>query len=144
MNTNNTNCSTCGGRKWNFKSKPCPCACPLGTAEYPYKVAGCIRNKNPECPYNAVIASVHLDTREGIDKLRDCFVHVMDINTTYYVDDKGRIMTIWAGPVELSEYDVAENPLKLRSQFLYTVVGGKNTVFYFDKTGIGHKMFEEN
>lgn len=129
------NCQKCG-RPWPKTSpNPCPCACPTGTAEYGKKVAGCIRNKNPECPYNAVIPSVTVETIDGLRNLRDAFVHVSNINTTFYIDDKGRMMITWAGPVEVDEYDYRANPLNLRAQMLYTTEGSANLVIYYDKEG---------
>lgn len=129
------NCEKCG-RSWPKASPtPCPCSCSTGVAEYGKKVAGCIRNKNPECPYNAVIPQVTVDDVSGIKNLRDCFVHVSSINTTFYIDDKGRMMITWAGPVSIEDYDYRENPLNLRSQFLYTTEGSARLLFFFDKQG---------
>lgn len=129
------NCEKCG-RPWPKASPtPCPCACPVGTAEYGKKVAGCIRNKNPECPYNAVIPSVTVETIDGIKNLRDVFVHVANINTTFYIDDKGRMMITWAGPVEIDEYDYRTNPFNLRGQLLFTTEGSAKLVIYYDKSG---------
>lgn len=136
-------CNKCGRRWPKANPKPCPCACPTGTAEYRHKVAGCIRNKNPECPYNAVIPSVVVENIDGIQSLRDCFVHVASINTTFYIDDKGRLMITWAGPVEVEGYDVETNPLNLRSQMLFSSTEEKDMIVYFDKTGAGHVMFEK-
>ena len=134
-NSNNQPCGKCG-RRLNYKDgSPCPCPCQPGIAEYGKKVAGCIRNKNPECPLNAVIPSVVVDSIDGISKLRDAFVHVSNINTTFYVDDKGRMMITWAGPVTYPDYDYRENPLNLRSQFLYTTEGSARLLFFFDKQG---------
>ena len=132
------------------KNTGCGCSCNFGLGEYRYNVKGCIRNKNPECPYNAVIASVTIETIDGISKLADCFVHVTSINTTFYIDDKHRIMTIWAGPVETEmpadvqtdEQLVAfAKTFDLHSQFLYIKhhVNDLNAdaylAVYFDKTG---------
>lgn len=132
------------------KAKPCACSCNFGLGEYRQKVKGCIRNKNPECPYNCVIASVTVETVDGIKNLADCFAHVTSINTTFYIDDKHRIMTVWAGPVEVAlpagvdtqeEYDEFVRSFNLRSQFLYITFTDQDTSekvvdqFYFDKTG---------
>lgn len=118
--------------------------------EYRHNVKGCIRNKNPECPYNAVIASVTVETIDGISNLADCFVHVVNINTTFYIDDKHRPIIIWAGPVETeipADVDSDEKLIAfvktfdLRSQFLYAKYHGSELgtdgviAFYFDKTG---------
>lgn len=125
------------------KSEPCKNTCSFRICEYSHKAKGCIRNKNPECPYNAVIASVTVETVDGISNLADCFVHVTSINTTFYIDDKHRIMTIWAGPVEVENYDIQTNELGLRSQFCFTTVDDKFTEVYFDKQGVGHVIGTE-
>lgn len=141
-------CEKCGRR---FpKAKPCSCSCNFGTGEYKHKAKACIRNKNPECPYNAVIASVTVETLDGIGNLADCFVHVTSINTTFYIDDKHRIMTIWQGPVEttlpadvqtVEQFEEFVKSFGLRSQYLYvkTHDGDNNQdiyqAFFFDKTG---------
>lgn len=135
------------------KAKPCSCSCNFGTGEYKHKVKACIRNKNPECPYNAVIASVTVETLDGIENLADCFVHVTSINTTFYIDDKHRIMTIWQGPVETTvpeDVQTVEQFVEfiksfgLRNQYLYVKVhdDGNNQdlyqAFFFDKTGTAY------
>lgn len=125
------------------KAKPCACSCGFGTGEYRMNVSGCIRNKNPECPYNAVIASVTVENVDGITNLADCLVHVTSINTTFYIDDKHRIMIIWAGPVEVSNYDITNNPLGLRSQDCYTTISGVYSHVYFDKQGNAHVIGKE-
>lgn len=142
------NCEKCG-RQFP-KAKPCNNTCSFSICEYPFKAKGCIRNKNPECPYNAVIASVTVETIDGISNLADCFVHVTSINTTFYIDDKHRIMTIWQGPVETTlpedvqtqeQFDEFIKSFQLRSQTLYVKFHNTDTdqdvydMFYFDKTG---------
>lgn len=144
-------CEACG-RPFP-KAKPCSCSCNFGTSEYKHKAKACIRNKNPECPYNAVIPSVTVETTDGISNLADCFVHVTSINTTFYIDDKHRIMTIWAGPVEAevpaditTEEQFVEfiKSFNLRSQFLYVKFYNEGTgesqyqAFFFDKTGAAY------
>lgn len=103
----------------------------------------CIRNQKPDCMAKAVIPSITVDSVDGITELANCFVHVTSTNTTFYIDDKHRIMIVWAGPVELEVYDVVENPLRLRSQSLYTTVNGVYTQIYFDAQGAAHTMAEE-
>lgn len=144
------NCEKCG-RPFP-KAKPCqPCTCQFGFGtEYCGKRKGCIRNKDPECPYNCVIASVTVETIDGIKSLADCFVHVTSINTTFYIDDKHRIMTIWAGPVEVempSDVQTDEQLVEfvktfnMRGQFLYIkyrvteLNKDAYLAVYFDKTG---------
>ena len=141
-------CEKCGRRFPKGETKPC--SCNFGLGEYRLNVKGCIRNKNPECPYNAVIASVTVETIDGIKNLADCFVHVVDINTTFYIDDKHRPIIIWAGPVEVElppdvqtdeQWGEFINSFDLKGQFLYVKFfdndSNKNVinVFYFDKSG---------
>lgn len=99
---------------------------------------GCIKKDADPCKAKAVIPSITVDTVEGITNLANCFVHVTTINTTFYVDDKHRPMIVWAGPVEVNNYDIEANELNLRSQFCLTTVNGAFTEVYFDKQGVGH------
>lgn len=151
-------CEKCGRPFPKGETKPC--SCNFGLGEYRLNVKGCIRNKNPECPYNAVIASVTVETIDGIKNLADCFVHVVDINTTFYIDDKHRPIIIWAGPVEVElppdvqtdeQWGEFVNSFDLKGQFLYVKFfdndSNKNVinVFYFDKSGKKYSagQFEE-
>ena len=86
----------------------------------------------PKCP-QAVIPIVTVENKSGIKKLSGCFVHVVNINTTFYIDDKRRITIVWAGPVEVENYDYETNELGLRSQVAYDL--GTNKAIYFTKTG---------
>ena len=115
------------------------------------KVPGCIRVQQPKCPFVAVIPTVTVEDNSGLKELADCFVHVLNINTTYYIDDKHRIITIWQGPVEVdSPEDVQTeeqfmefvHSFNLRSQFLYVKFISQETpakkminAFYFDRAG---------
>lgn len=144
MNENNysTNpCKTCG-RPWAPIRPACPtfdgCAC-----EYCGTMPACFKNKQPDCLAKAVIPSITVDEVSGITTLANCLVHVTSINTTYYVDDKHRIMTVWAGPVEVDVYDIETNTLNLRSQTCFTTINGVYTEVYFDKQGVGHIMGTE-
>lgn len=134
-------CRTCG-RPWPPTRLTCPtyegCAC-----EYYGTMPACIKNKQPDCLAKAVIPTITVETSDGITNLANCLVHVININTTFYVDDKHRIMITWAGPVEIDEYDVEANPLKLRSQTLYTYVEGSFTEVYFDRNGVAHLIGTE-
>lgn len=130
-------CTTCG-RPWTVckgecgcKKKCCKRTC--GFCEYGRHAHGCIREKQPECPMVAVIPTIVVDTTEGLKELADCFVHVANINTTFYIDDKHRSIITWAGPVEVDEYDYENNPLKLRSQTVYDFAN--NRAIYYNKTG---------
>ena len=144
MNENyNTPNSGCCGRPMHYDTTP---KCKYNDCcmnEYAYKQRACIRNKQPDCEAQAVIPSITVETVDGITNLANCFVHVTRTNTTYYVDDKHRIMITWAGPVEIDGYDVSTNPSNLRSQTLYTTINGTYSEIYFDKNGIPHFMREE-
>lgn len=111
--------------------------------EYPCKQPACIRKQTPDCLATAVIPAITVETTDGITNLANCFVHVINTNTTYYVDDKHRIMIIWAGPVEVADYDIETNPLGLRSQCVYTRIENVYTCLYFDRQGTAHMMSEE-
>jgi hypothetical protein len=129
-------CKKCGG---------CQCQ------EYGCKHNGCIRPIKPECPYEAVIPLVTVEDKSSLKNLADCFVHVTNINTTFYIDDKHRMTITWAGPIEneadpsWTEEDwnehVLNNPLGLRNQFAYFKMFNSDTgkyvigTFYYDKTG---------
>lgn len=117
--------------------------CNTCLTEYPYAMPACIKRKQPDCLAKAVIPAVTTETVDGITNLANCFVHVANTNTTFYIDDKHRPMIIWAGPVEMANYDITENTLGLRSQTLFTYINGAFTEVYFDKTGVGHVIGTE-
>lgn len=129
-------CTTCG-RPWVVCKGECgcnkPCCNKVNFCEYGRAVPGCIRERAPECPMQAVIPSVVVEDVTGLKNLADCFVHVTNINTTFYIDDKHRTTITWAGPIEAENYDYATNPLNLRSQFVIDF--GAARVYYFDATG---------
>lgn len=85
------------------------------------------------CPAIAVIPSIELPTVDGLKELYNCFVHVDANNTTYYIDDQHRIILVWAGPLEIDNYDYEENPLKLRSQEVWDFKN--DLVIRFNKVG---------
>lgn len=101
--------------------------------EYAGPVPGCIRNAEPKCPFDAVIPIVTVDDKSGLKKLAACFVYVTNINTTFYIDDKHRMIITWAGPVEADDYDYEANPLQLRSQTVYDFKNDR--AIYFNKIG---------
>ena len=140
MEKNEDKCKTCG-RPW--KVLPQCNYCDSCLCEYKNAMPACIRNKKPDCTAMAVIPAVTVETVDNITELANCFVHVTGINTTFYIDEKHRPMIIWAGPVEVEDYNIAENPLKLRSQFCMNLVNGAYTEVYFDKTGTGHIVGQE-
>ena len=144
-------CTTCG-RPWivckgncNCKKKcpkkkcGCGCGCQTRFCEYGRHAHGCIRERQPECPMVAVIPTVVVETTESLKELADCFVHVANINTTFYSDDKHRMIITWAGPVEVDDYDYENNPLKLRSQTVYDFAN--NIAIYYNKTG-GYRLID--
>lgn len=101
--------------------------------EYGEPVCGCIRKvKPPKCP-QCIIPVAIVETVDNIRKFSGCFVHVSNINTTYYIDDHHRTVIAWAGPVEVNNYDYETNPLRLRSQVVYDFEANKQ--IYFNKVG---------
>lgn len=134
-------CTTCG-RPWVVCKGDCgckkPCCNKVNFCEYDHAVPGCIRESAPKCPMQAVIPSVVVEDVSGLKNLADCFVHVSSINTTFYIDDKHRTTITWAGPVEVDNYDIDENPLGLRSQTVYDFAN--NLGIYYNATG-GYRMF---
>lgn len=128
-----TPCTQCGRPmaycKGQCCGKPKGCQC----REYGPSVCGAIRQRQPECPHAAVIPSVVVEHADSLKDLCDTFVHVSDINTTFYIDDKHRPIITWAGPVEYDNYDLAANSLDLRSQFLIDFANNRGA--YYNKTG---------
>lgn len=84
------------------------CGCKLGR----------IKEVEPTCDSTAVIPSITVESVEGITNLANCLVHVEDINTTFYVDDKHRVMITWAGPVDIPGYDMEGNPNHYKNQIV--------------------------
>lgn len=103
--------------------------------EYAYKQKACIREKQPDCEAQAVIPSITVETIDGITNLANCLVHVTSTNTTYYVDDKHRIMITWAGPVNIPGYDMVNNPRHFKNQIV-SDIDQKIAVLY-DNNGRG-------
>lgn len=101
--------------------------------EYNYKMPACIRNKQPDCTAQAVIPSITVETTDGLTNLANCFVHVSSNNTTFYVDEKHRIMTTWSGLVSVKDYDFQDNPLNLRNQIAYDA--SNNLACIYDEQG---------
>lgn len=122
-------CTKCGRPqtycKGNCGCKKQGCEC----REYGCKHNGCIREKNPECPFTAVIPMLTVDSVSNLKDLADCFVHVSSINTTFYIDDKHRMVITWAGPIEVDDYDYEANPLNLRSQTVYDFKNDRAIVY---------------
>lgn len=106
--------------------------------EYEGKMPACFRAVKPKCPHVAVIPAITVEDKTGLKALSDCLVHVANINTTFYIDDKHRMMITWAGPVEYANYDIEKNELGLRSQFVIDTATGVAT--YFDAVGTPFTM----
>ena len=109
------------------------CNCNKRFNEYGKCVRAGVRNVAPTCKDIAVIPSLTVENTTGLKGLADCFVHVNDNNTTYYIDDKGRMMITWAGPVEADGYDYENNPRGLRSQVVYDFAN--NRAVYYNAIG---------
>lgn len=126
-------CDHCGRPMVYCKGQCCGKTQGCQCKEYGPKVCGAIRPGEPKCPYQAVIPSLTVESVSNLKDLADCFVHVSDINTTFYIDDKHRIMTTWAGLVSVEDYDFDANPLNLRGQWAYDA---KNDIAaVYDKQG---------
>lgn len=128
-----TPCTKCG-RPMAYCKGQC-CGQPQGCScqEYGPMKAGCLREIEPSCPYQAVIPTLTVEDKSNLKDLADCFVHVSNINTTFYIDDKHRTIVTWAGPVEYDNYDLDANTLGLRSQFL--IDHANDYAAYYNKTG---------
>lgn len=128
-----TPCTKCG-RPMAYCKGQC-CGQPKGCScqEYGPMKAGCLREIEPSCPYQAVIPTLTVEDKSNLKDLADCFVHVSNINTTFYIDDKHRTIVTWAGPVEYDNYDLEANTLGLRSQFL--IDHANDYAAYYNKTG---------
>lgn len=151
---NENSCNTCGRSFHVTTSNP---SCFAQDTSCGCKQKACIRKKQPDCESTAVIPAITVDTASGIANVANCLVHVIDINTTFYVDELHRPMLIWAGDVETdlpetvttdAEWAEFVRSFKLRNQFLYVKhveTGGEKTVvtsFYFDKTGTPYSAGE--
>lgn len=141
MNKNEITGSCCGrpfpkaepGCKFNDCCLSETCGCALG----------CIKKDADPCKAKAVIPAITVEAVDGITNLANCFVHVVNINTTFYIDDKHRPMIVWAGAVEADSYDIEANPLNLRAQDLYTTIEGEYRLVRFDKQGVSHVIGQE-
>lgn len=151
MNENyNTPNSACCGRPMHYATEP-KCNWTCGVAS---ECCGCtlgrIKKDADPCKPCAIIPALTVDTVDGITNLANCFVHVANINTTFYIDDKHRPLIVWAGNVEVDLPSDIETPeqfaafvksFNLRSQFLYVKFTQQDTgtklidSFYFSKTG---------
>lgn len=137
----NQQCSKCGRV---FKNLPSPRKCSCGCSmfrPYNYTLPACVRKGNPECPAKAVIAHKTVEHRSSMVGICNAYVHVTDINTTFYLNERGEPIVIWAGPVTTTEYDLEKNPLRLRNQFVSTTdSAGHSRLIFYDAQGEA-KMF---
>lgn len=127
-------CNKCG-RPMQYATEPKCNYCTPCMSEYCGCKLGRIKEMEPTCDSTAVIPSITVESVEGITNLANCFVHVNDINTTFYVDDKHRVMIVWAGPVDMPGYDMEENPNKYKDQIVTDI--GKGLAVIYDKHGKG-------
>ena len=128
-----TPCTKCGRPMAYCKGKCCGKAKGCQCKEYCGCTCGVIRPGEPKCPYEAVVPSMVVEHVDSLKDLCDTFVHVSDINTTFYIDDKHRTIITWAGPVEYDNYDLDTNSLGLRSQFLIDFANQRGA--YYNKVG---------
>lgn len=104
-----------------------------------YCADGCCKKEarivpcTPGCPDSAIIPTVTVASVSDMKGLTGCFVHVADINTTFYVDDNGAVITTWAGLASIPDYDFDTNPLRLRNQIAYD--SAQNIAGIYDEIG---------
>lgn len=128
-------CNKCG-RPIQYATEPKCNYCDACMSEYCGCKLGRIKEIEPTCDSTAVIPSITVDSVEGITNLANCLVHVNDINTTFYVDDKHRVMITWAGPVNIPGYDMEANPNHYKNQIV-TDTEAETAVIY-DNHGKGY------
>lgn len=130
--------SNCCGRSMHYATED-KCNWTYGPiSECQGCIIGRIKKDADGCKSCAIIPSITVDTTDGITNLANCFVHVTNTNTTFYIDDKHRPMIIWAGPVEVEDYNIETNELGLKSQLCFTTVDDVFTTVYYDKRGGAH------
>lgn len=83
------------------------------------EVNATIQKMDKTCSAWAVIPSYTVPTIANLKGLRNAFVHVSDINTTFYIDNQLRRIITWKGPVFVDDYDYENNPLGLIGQTVY-------------------------
>lgn len=91
----------------------------------------CVIRKMDEspCPHLCIIPIVEVETADGIKSLAGCYVHVLSTNTTYYKDDRGRIITTWSGDLYIDDYDYQNNPLNLRAKTVYDIKNSRQITY---------------
>lgn len=125
---NNETCNACG-RPMSYCNGNCQKCKDVKFTEYCGKASGCFREKQPGCPLQAAIPTVTVQSMSNLNELADCLVHVTDINTTLYIDDKHRPVVTWAGPVDIPGYDLSRNPRNLRNQIVMDSVAGTAAIY---------------
>lgn len=88
------------------------------------------------CCQPEITSVVTVQSVAGIKGLNNCFVHVLDNNTVYYVDSQHHTTVVSSQVVELTEYDSEKNPLNLRNQIAYDTK--RELLTYFDNSGLPH------
>lgn len=128
---NNETCNTCGRpmaycNEGNCGAQTCQCKKNF--------CCGSIQQKaTASCPDGAVIPSITVEKMDQIKSIYGSFVHVAENNNTLYIDEDGRAIITWAGPVEIDDYNYSLNPLNLRSQTVYDFKN--NRAIYFNRIG---------
>lgn len=101
----------------------------LNNSEYGEKRCGVLREQDTAKCAKAVIPVLAVEHIADLRGLSACFVHVIDTNSTYYIDDKYRLVLTWAGTVEADDYNFATNPRRLRNQWVVDFANNK-AAFY--------------
>lgn len=128
---NTSQCSKCGRTFSNVPApKKCTCGCKI-IKRYKCTIPACLRKNAPTCPMTAVIPTKTVEHLSSMRGICNAFVHVTDINTTFYLDERSNPIVIWAGPVTVDNYDLDENPLRLRNQLLFTTDDNDNEILVF-------------
>lgn len=76
---------------------------------------------------------VTVPSAENMKSLANAYVHVIDINTTFYISSSHQITVIYAGPIYVRDYDYVNNPLHLREQTVYDFKN--NRAIHYDPYG---------
>lgn len=106
--------------RYNGIMNTCNCNLPIGAIQRVDKL---------KCPHKCVLPLVEIANADGIKNLAACFVHVLSTNTTYYIDERGRMVVTWQGDLFIDNYDYANNPLNLRAQKVYDFVNNREVIY---------------
>lgn len=77
-----------------------------------------MKDKKLFCPPE-IPAVVSVPSVENIKSLANVFVHVMDINSTFFVSSCHEIIPLMQSDVYVRDYDYKANPLHLRGQTVH-------------------------